>query len=255
MQQYGYEVRGIRTGFLSQNALRHSTSWVIRSDRGPLSSWKCGGLSAERRNIAYLLGGPGALADVLAVLQPGEDLLDGRLLFLPLPHLETLTTLAGLLLLVLERLLNELNVLQPQLLADDIQVAGGVDVALDVDNLGIVETPDDLKDGIDSANVRQEGVAKTSTCRGTTGQAGDVIDCEVGRHLRLGVVLLAQPVEALIGDDDASLLGVNSGIGEVLATVSATVVLWSAPRVEAYGRVAQVALGDGLEQCGFADVC
>jgi hypothetical protein len=69
------------------------------------------------------------------------------------------------------------------------------------------------------------------------------------------VVLLAQPVEALIGDDDASLLGVNGGIGEVLATASATVVLSSAPRVEAYGRVAQVALGDGLEQCGFADVC
>lgn len=113
--------------------------------------------------VAYLLGRPSALADVLAVLEPGQNLLDRGLLLLPLPHLETLPTLAGLLLLVLESLLDELNVLQPQLLADDVKIADGIDVTLDVDNLGIVKTPDDLEDGIDGANVRQEGIAETGT--------------------------------------------------------------------------------------------
>ena len=54
-------------------------------------------------------------------------------------------------------------------------------------------------------------------------------------HLRLGLVLLAQPVEALIGDDDTGLLGVDGSVREV-------------------GRVTKVALGNGLEQRGFTDV-
>lgn len=121
------------------------------------------GREGWNKMVAYLLGRPSALADVLAVLEPGQDLLDRGLLLLPLPHLEALPTLAGLLLLVLESLLDELNVLQPQLLADDVKIANGVDITLDVDNLGIVKTPDDLEDGIDGANVRQEGIAETGT--------------------------------------------------------------------------------------------
>jgi hypothetical protein len=183
----------------------------------------------------YLLWAPVALADVLAVLEHGEDLLDGSLLLLELLHLERLTTTSCLLDELLKGLLDELNVLETELLADDVQVTDGVDITLDVNDLGIVEASNDLENGIDSADVRQEGVTKTSTGRGTTRQTGDIVDGQVGRDPRLGVVHLAQVIEAVIGDEDTRLLGVDGGIGEV-------------------GRVTKRALGDGLEERRFTDV-
>ena len=170
----------------------------------------------KQSSQTYLLGGPDALADILAVLEPGQNLLNRGLLFPGLLLLKTLTALAGDLLLGLESLLDKLDILEAQLLADDVEITRRVHVTLDVDDLGIIEAADDLEDGIDGADVRQEGVAQTGTSRGTTGQAGDVVDSQVGRDLGLGLVLVAQPVEAVIGNDDARLLGLNGGVGKVL---------------------------------------
>ena len=178
--------------------------------------------TGERGEIPYLFGAPVALADILAVLQPGQNLFDSGLFFPRLLLLETLATLAGDLLLGLEGLLHKLNILESQLLADDVEITDGVDISLDVDNLGIIEAAHDLEDGIDGSDVRQEGVAKPSTGGRTARQTGDVVDCETGRDPRLGVVLFAQPVVPLIGDDDTGLLGVDGGIGEVLRGRSAT---------------------------------
>jgi hypothetical protein len=174
-------------------------------------------------------------AHVLAGLEVLNDLLNGSLLHQQVLHLERLATTAGLLFVVLERLLGELDVLDAQLLVNDLKIANGVDVTLDVDDLGIVEATDDLEDGVDGANMGQEGVSETSTGGCAAGQTSNVVDRQVSGHLRLGLVLLAQPVEALIGHDDTGLLGVDGGIGEV-------------------GRVTKVALGNGLEQRGFTDV-
>lgn len=184
---------------------------------------------------SYLLGTPVTMTDILAVLQPLQNLFyRGLLLSRPL-LLETLATLSGDLLLVLESLLHELNVLEPQLLGNDVEVTGGVHVTLDVDDLGIIEATHNLEDSIDRTNVRQKGVAQTSTGGRTAGQASNIVDGQVGRDARLGLELLAQPIIPLVGDDDAGLLGVDGSIGEI-------------------GRVAKMALGDGLEQGGFADV-
>lgn len=183
----------------------------------------------------YLLGAPFTLTDVLAILKPLEDLGSSSLLLLELLHLQRLTTTAGLLGQSFESLLDELDILNAQLLADDGQITDGVNVTLDVDNLGIIEATNDLEDGIDGANVRQEGVTQTSTSRSTTGQTGNIVHGQVGGHLGLGLVVLAEPVEPLIGNDDASLFGVNGGIGEV-------------------GRVTQRGLGDRLEERRLADV-
>lgn len=185
--------------------------------------------------MTYLLGGPVVLAHVLAGLEVLNDLLDGSLLHEKVLHLERLATTAGLLLVVLEGLLSELEILNAELLVDDLQIADGVDVTLDVDDLGIVEATNDLEDGIDGANVRQERVAETSTSRGTTGQTGDVVDGKMSRDTGLRLVLLAQPVETVIGDDDTGLFGVDGSVGEV-------------------GRVTEGALGNGLEQRRFTYV-
>ena len=111
--------------------------------------------------MCYLFRTPGSLADVFAILQPSKDLLDDELLFFCLLLLETLAALARLLFLVFEGLFDELNVFEPELFADDVKVASGVYISLDMDNLRIVETPHYLEDGVDSADVRQESVAKT----------------------------------------------------------------------------------------------
>lgn len=176
------------------------------------------------------------MSDVLAILQHLQDLFYCGLRLSRLLLLETLATLSGDLLGGLESFLGELDILQSQLLGNDVKVTGGVHVALDVDDLGIVEATHDLEDGIDGTNMRQEGVTQTGTGGGTAGQTGDIVDGQVRGDARLGRKLVAQPVVAFVGDDDAGLLGVDGGIGEV-------------------GWVAQVTLGDGLEQGGFSDVC
>lgn len=183
----------------------------------------------------YLLGGPVVLANVLAGLDVLDDLLDGGLLFLELLHLKGLTTTPGLLLVVFERLLGKLKILDAQLLVDNLQITDGVDVTLDVDDLSIVEATDDLEDSVDGANVGQEGVAQTGASGSTTGQTSNVVDGQVSRDLGFGLVLLAEPVEALVGHDDTRLLRVDGGIGEV-------------------GRVTKRTLGNGLEERRFTYV-
>ena len=85
-----------------------------------------------------------------------------------------------------------------------------------MDNLGIVEATNDLEDGIDGANVGKEGVAETGTGGGTARKTSNIVDGQVGGDDRLGLVFLNKPVEAVIRDEDARLLGLDSGIGEVL---------------------------------------
>lgn len=183
----------------------------------------------------YLLGAPFTGTDVLAGLQVLQNLGSGGLLFLHLLHLKGLTATAGLLLEGIESLLDELDILDAQLLADDIQVTGGVDITLDVNNLSIVEAANHLEDGIDGANVGQERVTETSTSGGTASQTGNIVHSQVGGNLGLGLVVVAKPVEPVIGNDDTGLLGVDGGIGEV-------------------GRVTQGGLGDRLEESRLADV-
>jgi PPE-repeat protein len=83
--------------------------------------------------------------------------------------------------------------------------------------------------------VRQERVTQTSTGGSTASQTGNIIDGQVSGNLGLGLVVVNEPVEPLIGDDNAGLLGVNGGEGEV-------------------GRVTQGGLSDRLEECRLADV-
>lgn len=192
----------------SQCKLVTRRAGFIRSSASTLchhrSHWSCE--IKRRENDSYLLSGPVLLANIhLLLLEALDDRLDGRLLLLQLLHLQALATTHGEPLQAIEMLVGELQILYPELLVDDVEIADRVDVTLDVDNLGIVEAANDLEDGIDGANVRQEGVSETGTGGGTAGQTGDIIDSQVGRHLGLGLVLLAEPVVTLIGNNDTSL--------------------------------------------------
>ena len=103
--------------------------------------------------VTYLFWCPVPFPDIVAVFQKLQDLLDRGLLFLQLLHLETLATSSRQLAHGLFCLLHEFDIFYPQLLADDVQISRWVDIALDVDDLGVVEASDDLEDSIDSSNV------------------------------------------------------------------------------------------------------
>jgi len=92
-----------------------------------------------------------------------------------------------------------------------------------VDDLGIVEAPNDLEDGIYGADVREKLVTKASTSGRAAGQPGNVEDGEVGGNAGLWVELVAQPIEAGIGDDDPGFFGVNGSVREILQSASARV--------------------------------
>jgi hypothetical protein len=189
----------------------------------------------EKEKKTYLLGSPVTLADVVSIFQELKHLGDSGLLLFQLLHLKRLSTAPCLLVQVLECLFNKLDILDPQLLADDVQITDGIDITLDVDDLSVIEASDDLEDGIHSTNVGKESISQTSTSRGTTGQTGNIIHGQVGGNLRLGLVVFAKPVEPLIRHDDTSLFRIDRGIGEV-------------------GRVTQRRLGDGLEERRLANV-
>ena len=83
--------------------------------------------------------------------------------------------------------------------------------------------------------MTQKRIAEPRTRGRPAGQAGDVVDGQVGGDAGFGLVVLAQPVVALVRDQYASFFRVDGGVGEV-------------------GRVAEFTFGDGLEEGGFADV-
>lgn len=135
---------------------------ALRELCGPSKSWdyraialvhpfKCGG--GDERFTAYLFRAPVALSDIFAILEPLKNFLNCGLLLLEFLHLQTLSASAGLLDEFFKGLLDELNVLDTELLADDVQVPSRVDVTLNVDDLCIIETSNDLEDGIDGTDV------------------------------------------------------------------------------------------------------
>jgi len=110
----------------------------------PLVHPEKGGIRKEWEDT-YLFRLPVSFSHILAILQHRQDLLDGRLLLLQLLHLERLSSSPGLLDQVLKCLLHELDILDPQLFTDDLEIADRIDVAFDVNDLRIVEAPHHLE--------------------------------------------------------------------------------------------------------------
>jgi len=68
----------------------------------------------------YLLGSPVPFTYVLAILEHSENLFNSRLLLLELLHFQALAASPCLFDKFLERLFDELNILEAQLLGDDV---------------------------------------------------------------------------------------------------------------------------------------
>lgn len=140
---------------------------------------------------AYLLGSPILLSHIFTIFEPRKNLFDSRFLLFQFFHFETLPASPGLLLQVFKSFLNELDIFDSKLLADYIEISDRINVSFNMDDLGIIETANNLEDGINGPDMRKEGVAKPSSSRCPSRQTSDIIDREVGRDPGLWLIMVA----------------------------------------------------------------
>jgi len=82
-----------------------------------------------------------------------------------------------------------------------------------VNDLGIVEAADDMRDGVSGANVPEELVAETLALRRAFDQAGNVDELHGGGHQAFGMDELGDLREPLIRYGDDAGVGVDGAKG------------------------------------------
>jgi hypothetical protein len=112
-------------------------------------------------------------------------------------------------------LLDGVEIGEEELGVDDVHVVEGVDSAGDVDDLGIVETADDMADGVGGADVAEELVAEAFALAGAFDETGDVDELHGGGDERFRLDEGGNFGEALIGHGDHAGVGVDGAEGVV----------------------------------------
>lgn len=161
------------------------------------------------------------LEDLLRLLDRGE-------------HRDLLLLEAGLLLEARDLLLDGLQVREDQLRVDRLDVVLGRDLAVDVDDVLVLEGADDLADRVRLADVREELVAQALTLGSAAHDARDVDEVDRRREDLLGAEDLRELAEAGVGDADHAHVRLDRGERVV-------------------GRQ-HVVLGQGVEQGRLADI-
>ena len=107
------------------------------------------------------------------------------------------------------------EVLELQLGVDDTLVAHGVDRAVHMGDVAVVEAAQYVDDGVRVADVGEELVAQSFAFRRAFDQSGDIDDFDGGRNHPLGFVDLGQPDEPPVGDGDYAHVGFDGAKGKV----------------------------------------
>ena len=105
-----------------------------------------------------------------------------------------LRVLAHLILVVV----HELQVLHAQLGGDDLDVRHRIDAILDVNHVRIVEAAASREGSVNSLDVGEERALPRPAPAGALDETSDVDDLEEGLDHRLGLVVVDEPVEALV---------------------------------------------------------
>ena len=129
-----------------------------------------------------------------------------------------LASLSPLLAFLAERLaaaLQAFHVGDHQLGLDRLGVADGIDAALHVRDVGVLEAAQHVGDGIDLADVAEELVAEALALGGAAHEAGDVDEGEPRRDLGGRARDVAQLVEPRIGHADVADVGLDGAEGIV----------------------------------------
>lgn len=112
--------------------------------------------------------------------------------------------------------LDGFEVFELELVVDNLLVAHGVDAAVHVGDVVIIETAQDVQYGICFSDVGEEFVAETFAAAGAFDQAGDVYDLDGGGDYRARIAHFHQACQTVVrnGDDaDVGLDGTERKIG------------------------------------------
>jgi len=107
------------------------------------------------------------------------------------------------------RFLHGSEIAEDEFRVDDFDVAHRVDRAGDVKDVTILETANDLDDGVDFADMGQELVAESLTRAGALDQSGDVDEFENGRNEFLRFGNAGQHGQSLVGHGDDAAVGLD----------------------------------------------
>ena len=134
----------------------------------------------------------------------------------------------------LQTALQMLDVREDQLEVDGLDVARGIDRALDMDDVIIIKAAHDVDDRVHLADVGQELVAQALALARAAHQTRDIHKLDHRRGGLFRVVQVGQRLEPLIRHGDHADVGVDRAEGVVGAL--------------------RARLGDRIEQSGLADV-
>ena len=98
---------------------------------------------------------------------------------------------------------------------DGLDVGDGVDAAVDVDDVGVVEAADDVDDGVGLADVGKELVAEAFAFAGASDEASDVDEFDDGGLGLLGLDDFCELGEAGVRDFDDADVGLDGAEGVV----------------------------------------
>ena len=122
-----------------------------------------------------------------------------------------------------------------ELHVDDLDVAQGIDGFVDVGDVVVVETADDVDDGVNLADVGKELVAEAFAFTGALDEPGDVDEFVSRGEDVFGAGDFGEDFQARVGNADHADVGFDGAKGEV-------------------GRLRLGIGDDGVEEGGFPDV-
>jgi len=98
---------------------------------------------------------------------------------------------------------------------DNFDVALGIDGAINMDDVGVIETSDDMENGINVAYVCEELIAEAFPFVGAANQAGNVKKLQRGGSGFRGPEDLRQSIKPIVGDGNNANIGIDRAKGIV----------------------------------------
>ena len=128
-----------------------------------------------------------------------------------------LVTRLGGLLSLCEACLNGLEVLYLELGVNDFLVAHGINAAVNVDHIAVVEAAQNVEDGVSLADVGQELVAQTFAAARALDQARDIDNVHSCRYGPLRLADVGQDFKPLVRDIGGAEIRLDCTEGEICA--------------------------------------
>mmetsp|Transcript_1362 Transcript_1362/g.3017 ORF Transcript_1362/g.3017 Transcript_1362/m.3017 type:complete len:358 (-) Transcript_1362:346-1419(-) len=151
--------------------------------------------------VVHVNGAPlvHAVANLLALLEPGDDLVHrSHLCLVRFGRHRILRHFVSVFAQLLADAAHVLQVLDAELRGDDGDVLHWVHAVLHVDHVRVFERAHYVHDAVHRLDVRQKGVAEPCARGRTLDQTGDVHDLQEGLHHGLWLVMVHEPIKSFV---------------------------------------------------------